>query len=781
MRRRLIKALIGSVLAAAVLVTAGIVAAWTVPLPERIKKPSSRVVEYDDGTPMCVFLSPDDKWRIRVGLSEVDPQFVEALLAYEDERFYYHPGVDPVAIVRAVYTNMTAGEIVSGASTITMQLVKILEPRPRTYFAKAVEALRAVQLELRFDKKEILELYLAYVPYGKNLEGVEAASLAFFGHRAGELSAFETAYLLGVPQDPNYRYPAPENTVRMEKVISRIAARLQENGVLDGEQAARVRSRSVPARMKEFPRDNLHTAYFLAERIDGKRIKSTINKNVQETVQNVLDSYRSRMNSMGIHNAAIVVMENKNNTVAAAAGNFDFWDHEHEGQVPGFDAPRSPGSAMKPFVYAMAIDRGLALPSFLVADVPVSYSGYEPVNYGHRYRGLVALEDALAKSLNIPFVDLLAKLGLDEYLEFLREGGLTTLSDEPGYYGLSIAIGSLEVKPIELASLYAMLSRNGTHMDVAWTADQEREKPAPLLAPGACFLTRQALRRRNRPDFPGKRMSTTLLPRVFWKTGTSAFHKDAWAVGGNMEYTAAVWVGNFDGSPSRYLVGSERAGPVLFDVLEGLQGPSAEETYEKQPGDLIRVKVCSFSGHIATRHCPHSRSALAPKDSLPFKKCPFHKKYMVDKQTGFRTNALCAAGRPVESRVFTVLPASVKRWISDTRLQAPVLPPVDPLCRQTDTGGGPRIITPGDDAVFFMVPGLAPDKQEIVMKAEAGPGVEHLYWFVDGRFFQKASSHERVWMKPSPGNHRIRVMDPAGKDDSISVMIMASGRRKSRF
>lgn len=765
--------------AALALLVCSVAAVVKAPLPARLEVPCSRVVEYEDGTPMSVFLSPDDKWRVRVSLDDVDPHFVKALIAYEDERFYGHNGVDPVAVCRAAYHNVASGEIVSGASTITMQLVKMLEPRPRTFSSKAVEALRAMQLELFLSKKEVLENYLTYAPYGKNLEGVEAASLAFFGHRARELSSFEIAYLLGVPQNPNQRFPDPAHEKRMEKIVKKIADRLQRDKVFTAEQAARAKSRKVPISIKPFPRRNLHTGYFLLNKSDDQKVRSTINKNVQETVENVLDSYQREMEEMGIHNASVIVIDNKDNSVAAAAGNFDFFDYKHDGQVPGFLAPRSPGSAMKPFIYAMAIDRGLALPSFLVADVPVNYAGYEPVNYGRRFRGLVSLDDALAKSLNIPFVNLLSKVGMEEYLCFLREGGLTTLLDEPGYYGLSIAIGGLEVRPVELAGLYAMVSRGGTYMDVAWTARQKRKKPVRLLSAGSCFLARQALRKRERPDFPGARLSTELSPQVFWKTGTSAFHKDAWAVGGNMKYTAAVWLGNFDGTPSRYLVGSERAGPILFDVLEGTQSARSEEKYEKRPEDLIEVKVCSWSGHIATPNCPHTKTVFAPRESLPYKKCPFHVKYMVDRVTGMRTDMICAKGRPAETRVFTVLPASVRRWISDANLQAPALPPFGPACRRSSTTGGPKIISPRHDAVFFMVPGLDPDRQEIVMKAEAGPAVSELYWFVDGKFLSQSPSHERMWIRPSPGEHRILVMDEAGQSDSVSIRIMLSGTKKS--
>ncbi|HUT53395.1 MAG TPA: penicillin-binding protein 1C [bacterium] len=761
-------------LLAAAAAAAGIAAAWLVPLPQRLAAPGSPMVEYADGSPMCVFLSPDDKWRIHVGLDEVDPNYLRALIQFEDSRFYRHPGVDPVAVARAAAQNLYARRVVSGASTITMQLVRILEPRPRTLRSKIIETLRALQLELRFGKPQILEYYLEFAPYGKNLEGVEAASLSYFGHRCRELSPFETAYLLSVPQNPTLRYPSPGHAAYMPRVVAHLSDVLRADGVFSEEQARQAGSTAPPDALRPFPRDAMHAAYYLEARRDSGRVKSTLRRDAQAIVETVLRNYRAELDSMGIHNAAVVVIENQSGSVVAAAGNFDFWDAEHQGQVIGFAAPRSPGSAMKPFIYALAIDRGLALPDYMVADAPVYYSGYAPINFDRNFRGLVRLQDALSQSLNIPFVNLTRDIGMDSFLDFLREAGVSTLNNEPGHYGLGIAVGGMDITLTDLVNLYAMLGRDGVYQDAAWTRGRPPSPPLTLLTPGAAYLTRQALRLRDRPDFPGRRRMT-LPGNIFWKTGTSAHFRDAWAIGGDGEFTAGVWLGNFDGASSNYLTGADRSGPVLFDVLEGMAAKGHNQSVDRPPPDLIPVKICAWSGYLAGRNCPHLKTALALRGHLPPMKCPYHVEYLVDKDSGLRANPLCGKDLELEPRVFTALPAAAGRWISALNIEAPAPPPLHPLCRDTNVAeGAARILRPKPNAVFFITPGLPRDKQEIPLEA-AGTAARELYWFVDGRFMTSASPTQQVWLPPTPGKHEIRLLDASGQGDTIRIEIMAPG------
>jgi len=775
LRKKIKRALALTAGALALAAGAALVAAYTVPLPARLNVSGSRVVEYADGTPMRVFLSPDDMWRIPVDQGEVDPDFIEALIQFEDERFFYHPGVDPISICRAVLQNLTSMRIESGASTITMQLVRIVEPRPRTFRSKAVEAARAMQLELFLSKKEILEGYLRFAPYGRNIEGVEAASLAYFGHRCTDLSPYEIVYLLGVPQRPAARYPTPENAERAPEVTRRVTRRLVEAGAFDEREAADAKSGSPPTALRRFPKQALHVSRILAARSEAMRVRTTIEQEAQSLVESSLDRYRAELSGIGVYNGSAVVVEVDTGRVLAAVGNFDFWDDEHQGQVAGFLAPRSPGSSMKPFIYALAIDRGIALPDYLIADAPVRYRGYSPINYDHRYRGLVRLDDALSMSLNLPFVTLLGQVGMDEYIGLLRAGGITTLSSDRDRYGLSIAVGALEARPAELANLYAMLARGGLYRNLVWTHGQETGPPRRLLSPAACWLTRQALRRKDRPDFPGRFLTRSAPQEVFWKTGTSAKHRDAWSAGAAGGYAAVVWLGNFDGRGARGLVGGERAGPVLFDVLEGMSRINGGGGPDPRVGDLIDVEVCAWSGRIAGPHCPETRTVPAPMTSVPAGTCPFHVQYLIDKASGMRLNPLCARGRDAEHRTYTVLPAPIRRWIGDKKLMAQAPPVLHPSCRVHFTDAGPSISYPSHHSVFFLIPGLESTDQEIRLEAEAGPDAGDLNWFVDGVFVGAAPVQERVWLTPTPGDHEITVSDRAGRSHSVRIRVMTPG------
>jgi len=757
------------------LAAGGVAAAWIVPLPERMELPGSRMVLYSDSSPMSVHISPDDKWRIPVNIDGVDDAYMKALIRFEDKRFHYHPGFDPIAIARAAVRNVSERRIVSGASTITMQLVRLLEPRPRTVRSKLVEILRAMQIELRLTKREILALYLQYLPFGGNIEGVEAAAAAYFGHRASDLTPFETAYLLSVPQDPENRRPTPEHVEPMKIIIARTARRLCDSGIFGRKQFEEALGAEPLSSVKPFPRNAMHVSNYLLERFGDAAIRSTISREAQAAAETAIASYRREFNLMGIHNAAAVVIDNSNGEVLAAVGNFDFMDEKNHGQVIGFAAPRSPGSAMKPFIYAMAIDRGMALPSYLVEDIPVRYAGYRPINYDRKFRGLVTLEDALSKSLNIPFVNLLKRVGLSSYLAFLRRCGITTLEGEKGYYGLSVAIGGMETKLSELANMYAMLARNGLFMDLHWTKDKRRRKPKRLLSPGATYLTRKTLRIKDRPDFPGSRRSTSPAADIFWKTGTSSRHRDAWALGSTHGYTAGIWVGNFDGKSSRHIVGTERAGPILFDILETL---SKKEPYRPEDGpteDLVEVRVCALSGRIAGPHCPHGKYVKAVATATPVEKCPYHVEYLIDAETGYRLNPTCREGRNVVARVFTVLPASVRRWVGDRNIDATDPPPMSPSCSTVSTRKSITIISPKSEAVFFVVPGLKADRQEIPLEADAGSDVGEIFWFVNGKFIAASAPRNRVWLTPRPGEYEVRAMDASGRGDTVKIKILPAG------
>ncbi len=775
-KRKVLLFRISSIFVLLALAGAGLLvfAAFHLPLPQRLSSPCSKIVEYREGGPAYVFLSRDDKWRLPVELDRVSPEYIESLICFEDKRFLHHPGIDPLAVLRSAYLNLHHGRIVSGASTITMQLVRILEPRPRTYRSKLIESFKAVQLELRMSKPEILNAYLQFLPFGKNIEGVESAAYAFFGHSVEALSPFETAYLLCVPQDPNVRYPSVRNMEKMSRAVDSVARKLLDAGVFSAEQAAKIRETPLPEKLHPYPRNAPHAAIWLDQRFpEEARLMTTLRKDIQQLAGKILQAYRVDHARKGIHNASVVVIENETGEVAALVGNFDFWDDEHHGQVIGFDAPRSPGSALKPFIYALAIDRAVALPSQLVSDIPVYYGSYEPRNYDEKFSGLVRLEDALSGSLNVPFVNLLSEIDVEIFLSFLADCGITTLSEKPGYYGLSVAIGGMEVSLIELTNLYRIFADKGRYSDYQVLASNDKRAGRQVLSGAAAYLTKQALKIRDRPDFPARRSVVDLPPQIHWKTGTSYGHKDAWSVGSNPEYTVGVWTGNFDGTPSIALVGSQAAGTMLFDILDALSNRAYKKHLpEPPPLDLGEIEVCAFSGYIPNPHCPGRIKVLAPVRNLPTQECPYHVNYEIDIETGYYLPPLCRAGRQWKNEVFTVLPPSIQRWVAENQLKSKKPPVQLPSCPYVVAKRPPKIVSPKQGAIYFLVSGMEPSDQEIPLEAEASNREAELAWFVNGRFLRTAPSPARVWLLPREGKHEIKVVDSAGLVDRVFINIM---------
>lgn len=760
-----------------------VVAAYLVPLPDRLVASDSTVVSWRDGSPAHVFLSSDDRWRIDVPLGEVDPDYVDALVRFEDKRFYEHPGVDPIAITRSAAVNVMHGKRLSGASTLTMQLVRLLEPRPRTYRSKVVEAFRAMQLELHMSKDEILSHYLRFAPYGRNIEGIEAASLAYFGHRSNELSADEIATLLAVPQNPNSRYPSPDNVEALERSRNEIARWLFDEGGLrkgnDGEQVSdrdfleQLVESPVPSNLRDFPRHIPHVAFWLkAEHPDEERIDTTLDSGLQRIAEQALERRRDMARSSNIHHASVVVLDHRTGEVEALVGNFAF-DDSPGSQLPSFDLPRSTGSLLKPLIYALAIERGVAHPEQLVVDIPFRTGSYTPSNFDGEFRGLVRLEDALSESLNVPFVHLLSTIRLDPFMEYLTMMGAESLNYAPGWYGLSAAVGGVEMTPLEIAGVYGALANEGVwHLPVVRKDGREGRRddqrvPIQAFAPGATWLTRETLRIRDRPDLPTGPTERRRLG-IHWKTGTSYGHLDAWAAGSGQSRTAVVWMGNHDRTPSVGLVGSRRSAPLLFDLLEAIETEAPDEV---RPDDLVEIEICSYSGHLATDSCPHRKEAWALEDAVPVEPCPYHELVDVDVETGLSLAPNCRAGRDYRRESFLVWPSSVRRHLGKRYRYSDRIPPLMEGCDPVGSERPPHIVSPPAGHELVLIPGLRPDEQEVPLEAEASQSGRNVSWFVNGEFIASAAPHQRVWWTPSPGQHEVVVMDESGRASKREIVV----------
>lgn len=752
-------------------------AACLVPLPDGYFDVGSTMVEFRDGSAAHVFLSPDEKWRVEVALSEVDPDYLAALVRLEDKRFWEHGGVDLLAIVRAAFLNLSQGRVVSGASTLTMQLVRVREPRPRTLGSKLIEAFRAWQLEAHYDKHQLLELYLQYTPFGRNVEGLEAASLAYFGHRALALSPDEIATLLAVPQNPNRRYPEARNLERLKKARDEIGVRLGEWQIFGADSAAAVeaiRGAPVPGRLLPFPRLLPHAAVWLAKQHPGqRRIRTTLDRGVQVFAERTVAGKATSLRRLGIGHAAAVIVDHATAEVRALVGNFDFLSGEPGSQLVAFNQPRSPGSAMKPFIYALGIDAGKYLPDYLVLDTPVHFGGYSPENYDGRFQGLVELESALSQSLNVPFVRALEAIGVERFVSDLRMWGVRSLSEDPGHYGLSAAIGALEITPLEMAGLYTMLAADGQFREllVEPLPAGEKRYQVQALSPGASYLTRRALRLRDRPDFPARRRYSAVAPYIHWKTGTSYGHRDAWSAGSGAQYTAVVWLGNLDHSPSAHLVGADVAGPIFFDLIEGLERDGPRHEVEKAPSDLKSVEICAYSGRVPGPGCPRVKQTWALRRQVPTETCPYHQRLDVDPKSGLALLPECRDGKRYEARSFLIWPASLRRYLSAEHRQLPSPPNFAPDCRPSGVASGPAILSPQANQVALLMSELGAESQEIPLAAESSSG--KLSWFINGEFLGTAPADERLWWRPRVGKHEIVVTDEAGQSARRVLVVRA--------
>lgn len=771
-------------------------AVWLVPLPARLVEADSVVVEWGDGEPAHVFLAADGRWRLETRLERVDPEYLSALLAYEDKRFWGHGGVDLVAVLRAVGSNVRRGRVVSGASTLTMQLVRMVEPRPRTLRSKVVEAFRAMQIERHLSKEEVLAAYLKFLPFGRNVEGLETAAWMYFGHDASALSPAEIAVLLAVPQSPNRRYPSVENAARLRAARDGIAGELLASGSLlrgaapenlsDAEALLQIEATPVPVGFRAMPREVPHFAVWLRGQYPGiSRLRTALDRSTQRTVEELVAAHRTRIGHLGADNAAVVVVDHESGALRAVVGSFDFADTKNQGQIPGFAVRRSSGSLLKPFILAQAIDEGFALPSHLVPDVAVNYAGYQPQNYSEDFEGLVRMDDALVRSLNIPFVQLVEQLGVERFLNLLRRLGAEGIDVRPGHYGLSVAIGGIAASPLELAGMYTALARRGDRAPMYFLkAGEEDGKAADYgavfanrrgeVSAGSARLVREIMAQRGRPDKQVLSRLGLQGNRYAWKTGTSMGLRDAWTAGFGARHTVVVWAGNFDNRGQTGIVGSQAAVPLFFDVIEAVDpglvlGASSEE-------ETTEIEVCAYSGHVPTSACEHTKTVQVPVDGgeekAPSRPCPFHVQRDVDVATGLALNLECRQSRAYETRAYVVWPTDVQRTMSEAGYAVPSgLPGYAPGCGPDGFDARPRIVSPSQESVIVLLKGVAASEQMVPLMAEGAQAGAQYNWFVNGTFVGSVENGAVMWWEPQMGAHEVVVTDEHGRSARIGLVV----------
>lgn len=726
-----------------------------------------------DGSWLRVQVTPDDGGMIRIPVkrSEIPQPLVDALLDFEDRRFYWHLGVDPLAMVRASLSNLIARRVVSGGSTITMQVARMLERRPRTLRSKLIELCRAMQLELRFSKDEILEMYFNLAPYGGNLEGVGTASYYYYEKDIQKLRLDEIATLVALPNSPTLLDPQ-RGVSRLQRRRNDVLARMAAHGLVEPEAAEAARALPLHAERHSAPFLAPHLAQRLFRAHPGApRLRSTVDRELQTRLERMLSEYVSKLSRSGITNGAVVLIDNQSREVRAYVGSGSFFDVEHDGQVDGAQSLRSPGSTLKPFVYALGFDRGVISTNSLLEDVPLNYKDWSPSNFDGKWHGVVSAHDALARSLNVPAVRLAEKLEPMGLVHLLDAAHFRAVSAHPERYGLAAVLGGVDVSLLELTNLYASLAEGGLHRDVhLLEGEPDTFTPVQLFSPGAAYLVSEILTDVRRPELPDSWRDAVNMPRIAWKTGTSYGRRDAWSIGFTKRWTVGVWVGNFDGRGVPELVGVESAAPLLFAILEGLPKVSSDPWMDR-PSSVVTRTVCALSGELPEPGCPHQQTELALKDLAPAKRCSLHRGMDIDDETGHQLCSHCRQGRSFHRETHVVWPASVAAYLGEAGIAVERVPTHEPSCTHALSGEAPVVRSPIDGDQFVIRPGVPRELQQIALIASTQSGADQLYWFLDQKLVATVRPGTPVLIDPEVGSHALVAMDREGRRAELSFSV----------
>lgn len=696
---------------------------------------------------------------------------LQATLAAEDRRFFRHPGVDPLAVARAAWHNLRARRLIEGGSTVTQQVVKQLSSRRKSLPGKLGEMLLALRLEHRLSKSEILALYLNLAPYGHQYVGADSASRGYFGCVPENLTPAQGAFLAGLPQRPTsldpYRH-LPRALERQRSVLSR----MQAAGFLTEAQAGGARSERLRLVRVERPLTAPHFVERVAASLAGtvpQRVETTLDAALQKEVQGIIETQRERLREHGAHNIAVAVLSNATGEWLAWEGSGDFFDARHGGAIDGVIVARQPGSALKPFTYALAFERGFT-PASVLPDVPSHFPTaapgilYAPRNYDGVFRGPLRARSALAGSENVPAVWLLSKVGVAELLGFLRRAGFTTLDRTSDYYGYALTMGDAEVRLSELVAAYAIFARGGLairprmirHLTSSDGLIQGPPEPRPerLLSERTCFWIADILSdSRARAYVFGVGGSLDFPFRVAVKTGTSQGYHDNWTVGFTREITVGVWVGNFDRSELRNSSGVTGAAPIFHAVLEaslkrwtGRLPNESDPPLGEPPPVLEPQTICALSGLPATSTCPAVQSEWLPAESRrPL--CTWHRR---------RATATVIAWPP-EYRAW----ARQRGFLTASHLPAAEERTTAPL----------QIQNPPPKAIYLRDPTLRRAYQMLPLRALVEGRPRRLWWRVDGASVGAANSDEALHWPLVPGDHTITVTDDRGLRDETTILV----------
>jgi len=690
----------------------------------------------------------------------------QAILYKEDRWFYYHPGVNPLAVGRALWRNLARGKTTSGASTITMQLARMMERRPRNLWSKMVESCRALQLEVRYSKKQILTWYLNMAPYGGNIEGIRSAAFFYLQKEPDMLSLAEITALSIIPNRPNSLTPGRHNPAVVAE-RNRWLAWYAQKGYFNQEQVTDALAEPWDATRLPPPRQAPHLARRLMATGQSNTV-STLDANLQLLTEKLLADYVRSMRLEGIQNGAVVVVRNADRKVLAYAGSAGFADTTDAGQVDGVRAIRQPGSTLKPLVYGLAMDAGLVTPKKVIADVPVNYRGYVPENYDQTFKGQVTVEQALMQSLNIPAVNTLQQLGKDKLIQALVNSGFKQIHRDRKKLGLSMVLGGCGTSLEELTGLFCSIANNGSFVPLHYTTTTGPQAETRILSREACYMLHEMLSKTDRPDLPLSWGNTESLPRIAWKTGTSYGRRDAWSIGYNQQYTIGVWMGNFSGKGVPALSGATIATPLLFKLFNSIDKQSHNHWYEA-PDGLEQRMVCAETGMVPAAFC----NQLIMDYFLPLvsatEVCQNRKEIVLSADGRWSHCSHCRPASGYQKKWFKVLPPEIEAFNLTTGIDEEKIPPHYPDCEQVLEESGPAIVSPRHLTTYYL---SLSHPEPLALECTPDAEVSVVHWYINDKLFKTSPGRQKVFYMPAIGRQKISCTDDKGRTRHIFIEVL---------
>lgn len=759
--------------------------------------PTCMVLEARDGSLLGARIAGDGQWRFPA-MDTVPGKFEKAIIEFEDRRFYVHPGFDPLAFARAIRQNFQNRSIVSGGSTLSMQVIRLARKgKSRTVFEKIIELVLATRLEIRYSKEEILALYASNAPFGGNVVGLDAAAWRYYGKKPESLSWSEAATLAVLPNSPGLIHPGRNRNALLNK-RNRLLNRLTEAGIIDETTYQLAIEEELPDKPHPLPQLAPHllnrafSENFKKGSNQFTKIKTTIDPNLQVRLNELALRKSNNLKANEIHNLAIIVLEVKSGNVLAYIGNAPKTGPENGEDVDIIKAPRSTGSILKPFLYAIMLNEGKILPKSLITDIPTQISGYKPENYMETYDGVVPADKALARSLNVPFIKMLQEYSVEKFQFNLKKLGLTTLNKPAKHYGLTLALGGAEASLWDLTSAYSGMARtlgnfyenSGMYHSEAfqkpnylWKKSIKNEKAdmllkqAPLLSADAVWFSFEAMEEVQRPTAQGEWERFESSRRIAWKTGTSFGFRDAWAIGVSPKYVVGVWAGNADGEGRPGLVGVYAAAPILFDVFNILP---ASKWFDPPYDAMKKLAVCKQSGFPALEYCEKD-TLYANDKGLNAPPCPYHQIVHLDKSKQWQVNASCESPAEMQNLPWFVLPPVEEFYFKMKNPGYRPLPSFRKDCEvdNENSSGQMQMIYPRKGAKIYVPLDLDEKLGRTVFKVAHRNPLSLVYWHLDNEYIGQTKTFHELEMNPAAGKHKLTLVDEKGNRLELGFEIIA--------